>query len=83
MIAKVQGNIVDILYPPLSPMEVTAAMLLGAITRGLVIGFFSVLIIIPFAHIPVHNIFIILILINKIPILFINYIHKFFSYSLL
>ena len=43
MIAKVQGNIVDILYPPLSPMEVTAAMLLGAITRGLVIGFFSVL----------------------------------------
>jgi ABC-2 type transport system permease protein len=35
MIAKVQGNIVDILYPPLSPMEVTAAMLLGAITRGL------------------------------------------------
>jgi ABC-2 type transport system permease protein len=27
MIAKVQGNIVDILYPPLSPMEVTAAML--------------------------------------------------------
>ena len=60
MIAKVQGNIVDILYPPLSPMEVTAAMLLGAITRGLVIGFFSVLIIIPFAHVPVHNIFIIL-----------------------
>ena len=41
MIAKVQGNIVDILYPPLSPMEVTAAMLLGAITRGLIIGFFS------------------------------------------
>jgi ABC-2 type transport system permease protein len=60
MIAKVQGNIVDILYPPLSPMEVTAAMLLGAITRGLIIGFFSVLIIIPFAHVPVHNVFIIL-----------------------
>ena len=61
MIAKVQGNIVDILFPPLSPMEVTVAMLLGAITRGFIIGFFSVLIIIPFAHVPIHSIFIILI----------------------
>jgi len=59
MIAKVQGNIVDILFPPLSAMEATAAMLLGAITRGLIIGFFSVLVVIPFAHVPVHNIFII------------------------
>jgi ABC-2 type transport system permease protein len=59
MIAKVQGNIVDILFPPLSAMEVTSAMLLGAITRGLIIGFFSVLVVIPFAHVPVHNIFII------------------------
>jgi len=59
MIAKVQGNIVDILFPPLSAMEVTAAMLLGAITRGLIIGFFSVLVVIPFAHVPVYNVSII------------------------
>ena len=29
MISKVQGNIVDILYPPLSPGEVTFAIILG------------------------------------------------------
>lgn len=60
MIAKIQGNIVDILYPPLSAMEVTCAMLLGAITRGLIIGLFSILVMIPFAHIPIYNIFIII-----------------------
>jgi len=60
MIAKIQGNIVDILYPPLSAMEVTCAMLLGAITRGLIIGLFSILVMIPFAHIPIYNVFIII-----------------------
>ncbi len=60
MIAKIQGNIVDILYPPLSAMEVTCAMLLGAITRGLIIGLFSILIMVPFAHIPIYSIFIII-----------------------
>lgn len=60
MIAKIQGNIVDILYPPLSAMEVTCAMLLGAITRGLIIGLFSILVMIPFANIPIYNVFIII-----------------------
>jgi len=60
MIAKIQGNIVDILYPPLSAMEVTCAMLLAAITRGLIIGLFSILIMVPFAHIPIYNVFIII-----------------------
>jgi ABC-2 type transport system permease protein len=60
MIAKIQGNIVDILYPPLNAMEVTCAMLLGAITRGLIIGLFSILVMIPFTHIPIYNIFIII-----------------------
>ena len=59
MIAKIQGNIVDILFPPLSAFEVTTAMLLGGITRGLVVGVFSVIIIIPFMHVPIHNVFVI------------------------
>lgn len=39
MIAKFQGNIVDLLMPPLSPAEVTWGLALGGVTRGLVVGF--------------------------------------------
>ncbi len=38
LIAKVQGNIVDLLMPPLSPAELTLGLILGGITRGLVVG---------------------------------------------
>lgn len=38
IIAKVQGNIVDVLMPPLGPMELTTAYALGGVTRGLVVG---------------------------------------------
>jgi len=38
MIAKMQGNIVDMLMPPLSPIEVTLGLALGGVTRGLVVG---------------------------------------------
>lgn len=34
MSAKVQGNIVDILMPPLSPGELTLALALGGVSRG-------------------------------------------------
>jgi len=38
MIAKVQGNIVDVLMPPLSPGELAWGFALGGVTRGLVVG---------------------------------------------
>ena len=38
MIAKVQGNIVDTLMPPLSPGELTCGFALGGVTRGLAVG---------------------------------------------
>jgi len=38
LISKVQGNIVDILMPPLSPGELTLGFALGGVTRGLVVG---------------------------------------------
>lgn len=41
LISKVQGNIVDLLMPPLSPMEIVAAMALSGITRGIVVGLAS------------------------------------------
>jgi ABC-2 type transport system permease protein len=38
MIAKVQGNIVDVLMPPLSPAELTWGFALGGVTRGILVG---------------------------------------------
>jgi ABC-2 type transport system permease protein len=39
IIAKVQGNSVDFLMPPLSPIELTVGFLSGAVTRGILVGF--------------------------------------------
>jgi len=38
MIAKVQGNIVDVLMPPLSPAELVWGFALGGVSRGLLVG---------------------------------------------
>ncbi|MDY0872451.1 ABC transporter permease [Dongia rigui] len=38
MIAKIQGNIVDLLMPPLTAFEITLALALGGLTRGIVVG---------------------------------------------
>lgn len=38
LISKLQGNIVDLLMPPLSPLEIVLAMALSGVTRGLVVG---------------------------------------------
>ncbi|UEM02668.1 ABC transporter permease [Skermanella rosea] len=38
VISKVQGNIVDVLMPPLSPMEMAVAFVGGGVTRGLLVG---------------------------------------------
>nr|ADI23453.1 ABC-type multidrug transport system, permease component [uncultured nuHF1 cluster bacterium HF0770_35I22] len=40
VVAKVQGNIVDTLMPPLTPNELTFGIAMGGVTRGLVVGFF-------------------------------------------
>ena len=38
IIGKVQGSLVDVLMPPLSPAELTFAFVAGAATRGLLVG---------------------------------------------
>jgi ABC-2 type transport system permease protein len=38
MIAKIQGNIVDLLMPPLSSFEITLGLALGGLTRGVIVG---------------------------------------------
>ena len=44
MISKMQGNIVDTLYAPLSAIEVSFAIILAAVTRSLVIAIISIVI---------------------------------------
>jgi len=42
VIAKVQGSIVDLLMPPLSPGEIVLAFAFGGLTRGLAVGLAAV-----------------------------------------
>jgi ABC-2 type transport system permease protein len=54
IIGKVQGNIVDVLMPPLGPSELTLAWAAGGVTRGLVVGLVAALamwVVVPF-HLP-------------------------------
>jgi ABC-2 type transport system permease protein len=48
--AKMMGLTSDFMTPPLSPLEQTAAFVLGAATRGVVVGLTTAIAIWPFAH---------------------------------
>ncbi|MEI9982277.1 MAG: ABC transporter permease [Aliidongia sp.] len=60
VIAKVQGNIVDILMPPLSAGELTFAIALGGATRGMVVGLVLVPTIALFIHLSIQDWFAVL-----------------------
>jgi len=55
VISKVQGNIVDVLMSPLSPMELTLGYTLGGVARGLAVGFVSVLSLAAFSDMAVFH----------------------------
>ena len=57
MIAKIQGNIVDMLYAPLSALEVSMAIILAAITRSVLIAVISIVVFSLIVEIPINNIF--------------------------
>jgi len=59
LISKIQGNIVDLLMPPLSPLERTVGMAAGGLTRGLVVGIATWVAMLPFAEMPIaHPVFV-------------------------
>ena len=60
MISKIQGNIVDILLPPLSNLELTIAITVGGVARGMVVGLVSVLVFSFLIDMKIINIFYIL-----------------------
>jgi len=61
MIGKIQGNIVDILYAPLTPGEVTLATNLAACTRSVLIALVSIIVFSFIIELPIYNFFYILI----------------------
>ena len=60
MIGKIQGNIVDILYAPLTASEITIALNLAACTRSVMIAFVSIITFSFLVDIQFYNIFYIL-----------------------
>lgn len=60
IVAKVQGNTVDFLMPPLSPAELAAAFIGGAITRGVIVAAASAIVIVPFVSLPITHVWAIL-----------------------
>jgi ABC-2 type transport system permease protein len=55
VISKLQGNIVDVLMPPLSAMELTLGYTLGGVARGLVVGMGSILALAVIMDLPVAS----------------------------
>ena len=55
LVSKVQGNIVDVLMPPLSAFELTVAWTLGGVTRGIVVGIACAAVMALFADLHLHN----------------------------
>ncbi len=55
MISKIQGNIVDMLMPPISPGEMTLGFVLGGATRGLAVALFVGAVMSLFVELRIHD----------------------------
>jgi ABC-2 type transport system permease protein len=55
IVAKVQGNTVDFLMPPLSPSELAAAFIGGAVTRGVIVALATGIAIVPFVDMSIAH----------------------------
>jgi ABC-2 type transport system permease protein len=56
MIGKIQGNIVDMLYAPLSALEVTIAIILAALTRSFIIAIISIGVFALIVELPINSV---------------------------
>ncbi len=61
VISKVQGNIVDVLMPPLSAMEIFIGYAAGAVLRGVIVGICTTSLLFIFAPIEIYSMFYIII----------------------
>ena len=56
MTSKIQGNIVDVLMPPISPLEMLCGFLAGGLTRGFIVGVSATIAMSFLVDFPFHNI---------------------------
>lgn len=61
VISKIQGNIVDLLMPPLSAGEILTGYMLGSVIRGLAVGLSTLIVLSLFVSVGIHSIAAILI----------------------
>ncbi len=57
VIAKVAGNIVDIIMPPLSAVELYLGFIIGGVFRGLCVGFVVACVVALFVGLEIHSLF--------------------------
>ena len=55
LISKIQGNIVDTLMPPLSPMEMLVGFVAGGIARGMFVGCVVIAVMFPIIGLPIAH----------------------------
>ncbi len=55
LVSKVQGNIVDVLMPPLSAFELTTAWVMGGLTRGIAVGIAALAVMAFFADVHIFS----------------------------
>jgi len=60
VIAKIQGNIVDVLMPPLTAFEMTVAYVMGGVTRGIAVGLTVGIVMAFFVDLGMHNLALVL-----------------------
>ncbi len=60
VISKVQGNVVDILMPPISALEFVAAFIVGGTARGIMVGTCTAIVMSFFVPLLPHNIFVVI-----------------------
>ncbi len=56
LMSKVQGNIVDLLMPPLLDLEIVIAFTLAGITRGVVVAIATAAVMLPFVDLQIYSI---------------------------
>tara|TARA_A100001037_G_scaffold250371_1_gene233381 strand:+ start:537 stop:1283 length:747 start_codon:yes stop_codon:yes gene_type:complete len=55
MVSKVQGNIVDVLMPPISPLEMMCAYIAGGVTRGMIVATAATMVMVFLVDLPFAN----------------------------
>jgi ABC-2 type transport system permease protein len=55
ILSKLQGNIVDILMPPLSPVELTVGYAVSGVVRGVLVGLVSFGVLFAVMSLPIHH----------------------------